>query len=54
MNCPNSGLRSGALSAELTLALQGAAENGWSNAEIVDTVGSLCGDTGPIEWTVQP
>jgi len=43
-----------ALNAELDLALQGQAENGWSNAEIVDTVGSLCGDDGLVEWIVQP
>ena len=42
------------LNAELDLAAQGLAENGWSNAEIVDTVGSLCGDDDLIEWTVQP
>ncbi len=43
-----------ALNAELDLALQGQAENGWSNAKIVDTVGSLCGDDGLVEWIVQP
>lgn len=43
-----------ALNAELDLAAQGRAENGWSNAEIVDTVGSFCGDDGLVEWFVQP
>jgi hypothetical protein len=43
-----------ALNAELDLALQGQAENGWSNAEIVGTVGSLCCDDGLVEWIVQP
>jgi hypothetical protein len=43
-----------ALEAELDLAVQGLAENGWSNVEVVDTVGSLCGDDDLIEWTVQP
>ena len=43
-----------ALNAELDLAAQGRAEHGWSNAEIVDTVGSLCGDDGLVEWFVQP
>jgi hypothetical protein len=43
-----------ALNAELDLALQGQAEDGWSNAEIIDTVGSLCGDDGLMEWVVLP
>jgi hypothetical protein len=43
-----------ALNAELDLALQGRAESGWSNAEIVGTVGSFCGDEGLVEWIVQP
>lgn len=43
-----------ALRSQLDLALRGQAENGWSNAEIVHTVGALCGDVDLIEWTVQP
>jgi hypothetical protein len=43
-----------ALNAELELALQGQAVNGWSNVEIVGTVGSLCGDEGLVGWIVQP
>lgn len=42
------------LNEELDLALQGQAENGWSNADIVDTVGSLCGEDDLVAWTVQP
>jgi len=40
------------LNDELDLALQGQAENGWSNADVVDT--SLCGEEKLIAWTVQP
>lgn len=43
-----------ALNADLDIAMQGQAESGWSNAEIVDTVGSLCGHDGLVEWIVQP
>lgn len=42
------------INAELDLAAQGRTENGWSNAAVVDTVGSLCGDDDLIEWIVQP
>ncbi len=43
-----------ALNAELALALQGQAENGWSSVEVVETVGSLCGDDDLIGYIVQP
>lgn len=43
-----------ALNTELDLALQGQAENGWSNAEVVDTVRSLCGEDDLVKWFVQP
>lgn len=43
-----------AINTELDLAVQGQAENGWSNAAVVDVVGSLCGDDDLIVWIVQP
>jgi hypothetical protein len=44
----------GALNEELELAVRGQATSGWSNAEIVGTVGAVCGEDDLISWTVQP
>jgi hypothetical protein len=43
-----------AVESQLDLAVQGKAENGWSNADVVETVGSLCGDDELMTWIVQP
>ena len=42
------------LIAELTLAEQGQAISGWSNATVVEHVASLCGEEGLLTWYVQP
>ena len=42
------------LNEKLEFAVRGQATRGWSNAEVVETVGALCGDDDLITWTVQP
>jgi hypothetical protein len=43
-----------AVESQLDLAVRGKADNGWSNADVVETVGSLCGDDDLTTWIVQP
>lgn len=43
-----------ALNEQLNLAVQGRAENGWSNSGVVEVVAQLCDSTDLISWTVQP